>query len=315
MIEVKNLSKRYGKHTAIKNLSFTIDKGQIYGFLGPNGAGKTTTMNIITGYIAPTDGNVLINGFDIYKQPEKAKKFIGYLPEIPPLYPEMKVFEYLIFCAKLKGIENKLRIKAVEEVIKLTKLEEVEKRLIKNISKGFQQRVGLAQALIGMPEIIILDEPTVGLDPKQIIEIRDLIKSLRKNHTIILSSHILQEVSAVCDHIMIITNGELIASDTTENLTKLMVVDSFLEIQVKGDKGKVNEILKENKQIIEYELTEIQSDLMEIRIKSKADVELREELSYSFVENRCPILSMQSSTMSLEEIFLELTDERGVKTC
>lgn len=310
MIEVKNLVKKYGNHTAVDNLSFTVEKGQIYGFLGPNGAGKTTTMNIITGYIAATAGEVVINGYDIYEEPEAAKKCIGYLPEIPPLYTDMKVYEYLLFCAELKGIPKGERIQAVTEVIDRTKLQEVEGRLIKNISKGYKQRTGLAQALLGFPEIIILDEPTVGLDPKQIIEMRDLIKSLGEEHTVILSSHIMQEVSAVCDHIMIIDHGKLVVSDTPVNLSKLMVNSNLLELQVKGSEEKVKELLKANDKISEFEiLTTAEEGILAIKIKTKSDEDLREELSYGFAENKCPILSMQSSSMSLEEVFLELTQE------
>lgn len=316
MIEVKNLVKKYGEHIAVDDLSFTVEKGQIYGFLGPNGAGKTTTMNIMTGYIAATQGEVIINGHDIYDEPEEAKKCIGYLPEIPPLYTDMKVYEYLLFCAELKGIAKDKRIEQMEEVIKLTKLEEVEGRLIKNISKGYKQRVGLAQALLGFPEIIILDEPTVGLDPKQIIEIRDLIKSLSQSHTVILSSHILQEVSAVCDHIMIINHGKLIASDTPDNLSKLMSVSNLLEVQAKGDQDKITELLKDNTKVAEFEIVPgTEEGVWVIRIKTNSDEDLREELSYTFAQNRCPILSMQSGVMSLEEVFLELTGEGEEETC
>ena len=213
MIEVRNLVKRYGNHTAVDHLSFTVEKGQIYGFLGPNGAGKSTTMNIMTGYLGATEGEVLINGHNILEEPEKAKQSIGYLPEIPPLYTDMKVGEYLKFVAELKKIERDKQKREIEKVLEMTKLQDVQNRLIRNLSKGYRQRVGLAQAIIGFPDIIILDEPTVGLDPKQIIEIRELIKELAKEHTVILSSHILAEISAVCDHIMIISNGKLVASD------------------------------------------------------------------------------------------------------
>lgn len=207
---------------AVDHLSFTIEKGKIYGFLGPNGAGKSTTMNMITGYIASTQGEILIDGHNILEEPEAAKKCIGYLPELPPVYQDMTVREYLKFVAELKSIPKAEREKNIKEVMSTTKLEEVQERLIKNLSKGFKQRVGIAQALLGYPEIIILDEPTVGLDPKQIIEIRDLIKSLGEKHTVILSSHILSEVSAVCDHVLIIDRGKLVASDTPENLSKVM---------------------------------------------------------------------------------------------
>lgn len=221
MIEVIDLVKKYGNHMAVDHLNFTVEKGKIYGFLGPNGAGKSTTMNIMTGYLGATEGKVLIDGHDILEEPEVAKRSVGYLPEIPPLYTDMTVMEYLQFAAELKKIPKYEREEAIEQVIELAKLEDVEHRLIKNLSKGYKQRVGLAQAVLGMPEIIILDEPTVGLDPKQIIEIRELIRSLGKQHTVILSSHILAEVREVCDYIMIISKGKLVASDTPENLEKL----------------------------------------------------------------------------------------------
>lgn len=211
MIEVRNLVKKYGSHMAVNHLNFTIEKGKIYGFLGPNGAGKSTTMNMITGYIASTEGEILIDGHNILEEPEEAKKKIGYLPEIPPLYVDMTVSEYLKFVSELKSIPKEKRSGNINEVMSTTKLQSVKDRLIKNLSKGYRQRVGLAQALLGYPEIIILDEPTVGLDPKQIIEIRDLIKSLGNKHTVILSSHILSEVSAVCDHVLIIDKGKLLS--------------------------------------------------------------------------------------------------------
>ncbi len=218
MIKVENLVKKYGDHVAVDHLSFEVEKGQIYGFLGPNGAGKSTTMNIMTGYPAASDGLVEINGHDILTEPEAAKKCIGYLPEIPPLYPDMTVWEYLYFVAELKKLPKAERENQIQEVMEMVEIEDVSERLIKNLSKGYRQRVGLAQAIIGYPDIIILDEPMVGLDPKQIIEIRELIKRLSENHTIILSSHILTEVSTICDHIMIISKGKLVASDSPEGL-------------------------------------------------------------------------------------------------
>ena len=220
MIEAKNLCKNYGGHRAIEDLTFTLEKGHVYGFLGPNGAGKSTTMNIITGCLAATSGNVLIDGMDIFENAVKAKKLIGYLPEIPPLYPDMTVFEYLSFIAEVKGVPKENTTEELFKVMTETKTEEVGHRLIKNLSKGYRQRVGIAQALIGDPEIIILDEPTAGLDPKQIIEIRELIIALGKEHTVILSSHILSEVQAVCDYILIISEGKLVANDTAGNLEK-----------------------------------------------------------------------------------------------
>ena len=244
MIEVNNLVKRYGDHTAVDHLSFKIEKGKIYGFLGPNGAGKSTTMNMITGYIASTEGTVKIDGHDILEEPEEAKKCIGYLPEQPPLYFDMTVLEYMKFVADLKKIPKDKKENMIEEVMEMVKISDMRNRLIKNLSKGYRQRVGLAEAVMGYPEVIILDEPTVGLDPKQIIEIRTLIKNLKKKHTVILSSHILSEVSAVCDYVLIISHGKLVASDTPENLGKLAEGSNTLEMLVKGAEKPIKEALE-----------------------------------------------------------------------
>ena len=228
---------------AIDHLNFKIEKGQVYGFLGPNGAGKSTTMNIMTGYLGATEGEVLIDGHDILKEPKEAKKHIGYLPEIPPLYVDMQVMEYLEFAAELKGIPKQQRESAIDEVIQMAKLEDVKLRLIRNLSKGYRQRVGLAQAILGFPEIIILDEPTVGLDPKQIIEIRELIRELAKKHTVILSSHILAEIREVCDFILIIFKGKLVASDTPDRLEEKMSGTETVEILAKASAAEVRAIL------------------------------------------------------------------------
>ena len=239
MIEISHLTKKYGTNVAVNDLNLTLEPGNIYGFLGPNGAGKSTTMNIITGYIGATSGEVKINGYDINKNPEEAKKCIGYLPEIPPVYGDMKVLEYLKFVSELKKLDPHTRNADIKQVMDLTKLHEMKDRLIRNLSKGYRQRVGLAQALMGMPEIIILDEPTVGLDPKQIIEIRDLIRSLKENHTVILSSHILQEISAVCDHVFIISKGNLVASDSMEHLESRMSGAQQLDVIVQGTSEQI----------------------------------------------------------------------------
>ncbi len=310
MIEVRNLVKKYGNHVAVNHLNFTVEKGKIYGFLGPNGAGKSTTMNMITGYIASTEGEVLIDGHNILEEPEVAKKKIGYLPEIPPLYQDMTVQEYLNFAAELKVIPKEKRKANIEEVMSTTKIIEVKNRLIKNLSKGYKQRVGLAQALLGYPEIIILDEPTVGLDPKQIIEIRDLIKSLGQKHTVILSSHILSEVSAVCDHVLIIDKGKLVASDTPENLGKLMSGANSLELTVKGQESEIRKALDmvENIQEVIYHDSLIQ-DACDFTIKLSGNQDMRENIFFALAEVKCPILKMQSSNMSLEEVFLKLTDD------
>lgn len=243
MIEVKHLCRKYGEHRAVDDLSFTIENGYVYGFLGPNGAGKSTTMNMITGCLAATSGQILIDGYDIFEDAQEAKKRIGYLPEIPPLYQDMTVREFLNFVAKAKGVPKQALDEQLFSVVSLAGLEEVEERLIKNLSKGYKQRVGIAQALLANPEIIILDEPTVGLDPKQIIEVRDLIRELGKDHTVILSSHILSEVRSVCDQILIISKGKLVANDTPENLEKLYAPKSFEEIflELTGEEAEIAE--------------------------------------------------------------------------
>ena len=307
MIEVKNLTKRYGKHLAVDDLSFTVEKGQIYGFLGPNGAGKSTTMNIMTGYLGATSGEVLINGHDILREPQEAKKCIGYLPEQPPLYMEMTVWEYLNFAAELKKIPKDEVKKQIEKVAKLTRLEEVQNRLIHNLSKGYKQRVGLAQAILGFPEIIILDEPTVGLDPKQIIEIRELIRTLAKNHTVILSSHILAEVREVCDYIMIIAKGKLVASDTPENLENLMSGTGHVELEAKTSMEKARAILKEIPQISKAEYQEETKESVTVRIESEGQSDIREQLFFAFAKEGIPLLTLKLNKSTLEDIFLELT--------
>lgn len=312
MIEVKNLVKRYGDHMAVDHLSFHVDKGQIYGFLGPNGAGKSTTMNIMTGYIASTEGEVLIDGHNILEEPEKAKKCIGYLPEQPPLYFDMTVGEYLKFAADLKKIPKNERKDQVEDVMEMVGITQMKDRLIKNLSKGYKQRVGLAQAILGYPDIIILDEPTVGLDPKQIIEIRSLIKKLSEKHTIILSSHILSEISAVCDYVMIINHGKLVASDTTENLEKMTLGSNTLELTVKGTKDAVESLLEgmEEIQSLEWNSKEKSEEdgTVSFTIKTEEKVDIREKLFYMMADNKMPILNMHSTKISLEDVFLELTE-------
>ena len=312
MIQVENVVKKYGNHIAVNDLSFTVKKGQIYGFLGPNGAGKSTTMNIMTGYIAASSGTVTIDGYDILKEPVKAKQCIGYLPELPPLYTDMTVWEYLMFVAELKKIPKKERFDHVEEIMGKMQLEDMEDRLIKNLSKGYKQRVGLAQALIGYPEVIILDEPMVGLDPKQIIEMRDLIRGLAQEHTVILSSHILSEISAVCDHIMIISKGKLVASGSPEELQKMMQVKVELEVTVLGETAQAEEVLKEMEQIESYSFEDSEeANSIEIRITTKDNLDIRKELSVALSGAGLPILSMNRLEKSLEDIFLELTDAQG----
>ena len=312
MIEINHLVKKYGSHVAVDDLSLTVEPGKIYGFLGPNGAGKSTTMNIITGYLAATSGEVKINGFDVLKQPEEAKKCVGYLPELPPLYMDMTVKEYLDFVAELKKLEKSLRAGHVKEAMKITKTEEVSGRLIRNLSKGYRQRVGFAQAVLGYPEILILDEPTVGLDPKQIIEIRDLIKELGKKHTIILSSHILSEISAVCDHVFIISHGKLVASDSTENLLERMTGAQEIELLVKAEEDTAETAIREVAQVERCEKTESKEDgAVQLLVTAKKDADVREAIYHTCVEHHMPILEMKAASKSLEDVFLELTSQEG----
>ena len=312
MIEINHLVKKYGSHVAVDDLSLTVEPGKIYGFLGPNGAGKSTTMNIITGYLAATSGEVKINGFDVLKQPEEAKKCVGYLPDLPPLYMDMTVKEYLDFVAELKKLEKSLRAGYVKEAMKITKTEEVSGRLIRNLSKGYRQRVGFAQAVLGYPEILILDEPTVGLDPKQIIEIRDLIKELGKKHTIILSSHILSEISAVCDHVFIISHGKLVASDSTENLLERMTGAQEIELLVKAEEDTAETAIREVAQVERCEKTESKEDgAVQLLVTAKKDADVREAIYHTCVEHHMPILEMKAASKSLEDVFLELTSQEG----
>ena len=312
MIEVKNLVKRYGDHTAVDHLSFEIEKGKIYGFLGPNGAGKSTTMNMITGYIASTEGTVVIDGHDILEEPEEAKKCIGYLPEMPPLYFDMTVLEYLKFVADLKKIPKAKKASMIEEIMDMVKITDMKNRLIKNLSKGYRQRVGIAQAVLGYPEVIILDEPTVGLDPKQINEIRELIKGLKKKHTVILSSHILSEVSAICDYVLIISHGKLVASDTPENLGKLAAGSNNLNLLVKGQKDTIRAALESVESVkevtVKKDTKSTEEGVYSVTVGTEENTDVREKVFYSMVNADCPILEMQSKKVSLEEIFLELTE-------
>ena len=307
MIEIKDLVKKYGDHVAVDHLSLTVEPGKIYGFLGPNGAGKSTTMNMITGYLGLTDGEIKINGHDILKEPEEAKKCIGYLPEMPPLYMDMTVREYLDFVADLKKLEKSLRKRYVEEAMETTGTTAVAGRLIRNLSKGYRQRVGFAQAILGYPEIIILDEPTVGLDPKQIIEIRELIKQLGEKHTVILSSHILTEISAVCDHVFIISKGKLVASDSTENLVNLMSGAQEIELTVRTGAQEAAGYLQGDENIARVE----QADNEKIRVYAKKGADVREDVFRQMAEHAVPVLEMKTVTKSLEDVFLEITQEGG----
>lgn len=309
MIEIDNLVKKYGEHVAVDHLSLTVEPGKIYGFLGPNGAGKSTTMNIITGYLGATSGTVTINGHDIFKEPEEAKKCVGYLPEIPPLYADMTVLEYLNFVAELKKLQKSLRKRYVEEAMETTGILDVKNRMIRNLSKGYRQRVGFAQAILGYPEIIILDEPTVGLDPKQIIEIRDLIKKLGEKHTVILSSHILTEISAVCDHVFIISKGKLVASDSTENLLDQVSGAQEIELTVRSEADRAKALLEELEYVDHADLKDAKEGSILVRAKSGNDI--REEVFRLMAENHIPVLEMRTVTKSLEDVFLQITQEGG----
>lgn len=313
MIEVSSLSKRYGSHLAVDNVSFSIKKGEVVGFLGPNGAGKSTIMNIMTGYLSLTAGEVSIDGFDIMDNPEEAKKRIGYLPEIPPLYTDMTVKEYLSFMYDLKKVKFPKK-PHIEEIVRLVKIENVYNRLIKNLSKGYRQRVGIAQALIGNPDLLILDEPTVGLDPKQIIEIRNLIARLGKNHTVILSSHILSEIQEVCERIIIINRGNIIADDTPENLSKNLSNDHSVSLRVQGTEGEIYKILKTVPGIKEMRFAGSREEgTVDYIVEPKAGVDVRSAISTRLAERKKAIYELRSNEMTLEQIFLRLTDasDRG----
>lgn len=314
MIEIQNLTKRYGQITAVNNISFTVDKGEILGFLGPNGAGKSTTMNIITGYIPSTEGTVKVDGYDILESPREVKKRIGFLPEQPPVYMDMTVIDYLNFVADLKKVDKKQKRSQISDIMELVKIGDHRNRLIKNLSKGYKQRVGLAQALVGSPEVLILDEPTVGLDPKQIIEIRKLIKALGKEHTIILSSHILPEVSAVCERIVIINKGEIAAIDTPGNLSKGLGSASKLTATISGPRSSVENAIREIYGVKYVEATSSRdSDTTTYVIESDKDVDIRKPLFFAMARLGYPIIELKSLSMSLEDIFLQIvTEEKEV---
>lgn len=310
MIKVTNLTKKYGANTVVNSLNFEIEKGKIYGFLGPNGAGKSTTMNMITGCLSPNNGQVLIDGIDIFDDPINAKKKIGYLPENPPVYPDMTPYEYLMFVAEAKKVPSRKREDQVLDVMEETNILSVKDRLIKNLSKGFRQRVGIAQAMLGDPQVIILDEPTVGLDPKQITEIRELISRLGKTRTVILSSHILAEVSAVCDHVMIINRGKLIASDTLENIRRDNSPENLIKMTVKANSKELEKILDGVDGINAYEYEESceGSSFLDVSVECEAGADIRDALFYALSEKKILIRSFTKACPSLEEIFLKLTD-------
>ena len=307
MIQVKNLTKQYGSKTALKNVSFSAGEGEILGFLGPNGAGKSTTMNILTGYISSTSGTAEINGIDVLKNPIAAKKSIGYLPEKPPLYGDMTVKEYLKFVYSLK--KSKLpRVSHLEEICELVKITDVQNRLIRNLSKGYQQRVGFAQALVGNPGVLILDEPTVGLDPKQIIEIRTLIKRLGDHHTVILSSHILSEVQAVCDRIVVISSGSIVANGTTDDLAQDLSDDHRLIVQAEGNSEEIRKLLSSIPGMERVQVNrETEPGVYEFSLEAAHGKDVRRDVSKKLASKNYPLLMMKSNELSLEEIFLRLT--------
>jgi len=310
MIEIQNLTKNYGQIRAVNNISFTVEKGEILGFLGPNGAGKSTTMNIITGYIPSTEGTVKVCGYDILESPKEVKKRIGYLPEQPPVYTDMTVIDYLEFVSELKMVDKKQRKAQINDIMELVKIGDHRNRLIKNLSKGYRQRVGLAQALVGNPEVLILDEPTVGLDPKQIIEIRRLIKALGKEHTIILSSHILPEVSAVCERVVIINKGEIAAIDTPENLSKGYGTVSKLSVTISGPKSSVTGYIRDIYGVKYVEPSvEKEKDVINYIIESDKDIDIRRPLFFAMAKAGYPIIEMRPLSMSLEDIFLQVTTQ------
>jgi len=314
MIEIQNLSKSYGKIKALNNLNFVVGKGEILGFLGPNGAGKSTTMNIITGYIPSTEGTVKVCGFDILENPREVKKRIGYLPEHTPLYSNMTVIEFLKFISDLKLVERSKKKNHIYDIMELVNLADVRGRLIKNLSNGYKQRVGIAQALVGNPDVLVLDEPTVGLDPKQIIGIRNLIKDLGKKHTIILSSHILPEVSAVCDRVVIINKGEIVAVDTPANLSKGFRNCSKLQITISGKRSLVEKTILNINGITDISVDSVaDNEVIKYIIESSKDIDVRESLFFAMAKAGYPILESKPLNISLEDIYMQLvTDEKEV---
>ena len=312
MIEVKNLVKRYGDNTAVRGVSFTVEKGRIYGFLGPNGAGKSTTMNIITGCLAATEGEVTIGGYDIYEDPVEAKAMIGYLPEQPPLYMDMTPYEYLGFVGRAKGLRGDKLYKAVDSAVAKTGLTAYADRLIKNLSKGYKQRVGIAQALIGNPPVIIFDEPTIGLDPKQIIEIRNLIRTLGKEHTVIISTHILQEVQAVCDRIVIINKGKIVADELTENISRAVENTRRFNVKISGPQRDVLSLLRNLPGICYAEvLAARDGDAYTYMIESEVGIDIRKKLFWALADRKWPLIGLEALGMSIEDIFIAVVDKTG----
>jgi ABC-2 type transport system ATP-binding protein len=308
MIEIKGLTKKYGKLKAVDHISFEVLEGEILGFLGPNGAGKTTTMNIITGYLSATHGSVKVDGFDVLEKPNEVKSRIGYLPETPPLYNDMTVYEYLDFVYEIKKVKSENKKEHIESIKGRAKIDDVSGRIIKNLSKGYKQRVGLAQALIGDPKVLVLDEPTIGLDPKQIIEFRNTIKELGKSHTVILSSHILPEISAVCDKVVIINRGKIVAIDTTENLSKSN--ENNLLVTIEGDKGEVIKVINKIKGVALVSIkTENLDGTCDYIVQAEAGVDIRKFLFVALAKNNFPVVTLRQIELSLEDIFLQVVTE------
>ena len=313
MVEVKNLVKNYGKIAAVKDISFSAEKGEILGFLGPNGAGKSTTMNIITGYLSSTSGTVTIDGYDILENPMEARKRIGYLPEQPPLYPDMTVEKYLEFIYGLKKVKLPKK-EHLEEIMKLVKIDDIRKRVIANLSKGYKQRVGFAQALVGNPPVLILDEPTVGLDPRQITEMRSIIKSLGKKHTVIFSSHVLSEVANICDRIVVISNGKIAADAKTDDLSSITADNKKLSVTVEGASSGVLALLGDLEGVTKVRRNlQLSDNVYEYYVEYKKDTDIRRGVFRAMAKANCPILEMKDAGMSLEESFLKLTDYTQVE--
>jgi len=309
VIEVKNITKRYGKAVAVENISFTIEDGEIVGLLGPNGAGKSTTMNILTGFLEQTEGEVIIDGFDTLKKPKKAKKEIGYMPEGVPLYTDLTVKEFVTYMAEIKQVDRKTRKEKVEKIIEQTGLKDVEKKLIKNLSRGYKQRVSMAGALVGEPKILILDEPTVGLDPKQITEIRNLIKELGKTHTIILSSHILSEVSQICNKVIIINKGKIVAVDTPENLENKVNNNNCIYVMVEDTENKVEQIKDKINGVKKIELVEENKDgTKQYLIEAEKDIDIRKTIFSEFAKENITIFEMKKADTTLEDAFMKLIE-------
>ncbi len=313
MVEIRNLRKNYGKNPALRGITFTIEDNEILGFLGPNGVGKSTTMNIIAGYLPSTSGTVSVNGYDITEHAREAKKCIGYLPEIPPVYPDMRVEEYLTFCAGIKGIRRADTKKEVESAMEKLHITDMRRRLIRNLSKGYKQRVGFAQALLGNPKVLILDEPTVGLDPAQVSEVRSLIRELGQSHSIIFSSHILSEISAVCERVVIITKGEIRAIDTIENLEKSMTASSLLDITIEGDEATIMRVLKDIRGVEEIKNVTRTDNRLSCRLTLTED-KVRNAVMTSLVANNCSIVEMNMAKLDLEQVFLRVTAQSEKRT-